>query len=254
MRITAEAFAVGKAGNAADEYEDAAWPPRAVSTTAARFRAAVADGATETSFSGLWARLLVQAYRLGYFDRHPLPTGLTGLQQRWRTATGGKPLPWYAEQKRDAGAFAALIGLTLADGTDGDHDGSWTATAVGDACLFQIRDDRLIAAFPMTESEQFNSRPLLISTAPASNAPLLGGVSTTSGHWRVGDAFYLMSDALACWFLRRWELRADPLEFLRQIADPGGFAEFVALQRDDPCAGLPAMKNDDVTWVRCRLA
>ena len=70
MHVMARALWAPKAGNRSDEYEDAFWPQRTINRTVNRsglFRLAVADGATETSFAGLWARRLVRAYGSGCF-------------------------------------------------------------------------------------------------------------------------------------------------------------------------------------------
>jgi hypothetical protein len=63
MHILAQAFWLPKAGNNIDEYEDAFWPRRQIDASAEAFSFAVADGATETSFSKLWAEMLVRALR-----------------------------------------------------------------------------------------------------------------------------------------------------------------------------------------------
>lgn len=252
MRIIANTFWQAKAGNSDDEYEDAAWPSRAISGRFTTFRTAVADGATEASFSGLWARLLVKAYKCGYFDKYPLPEGLVIFQQIWKRSICNKPLPWYAEQKLAYGAFAYLIGLTLHNGKF--ESGNWNGIAVGDSCLFQVRDEFLLVSFPLFKSEQFNSSPILLSSIPESNKKLAHSIAVTSGSWQAGDTFYLMSDALACWFLRQLELpEANPLEFLQFINTNDEFARFVQLQRNDIHNGLPMLKNDDVTLVRCSV-
>jgi hypothetical protein len=54
------AFWCQKAGNGVEEYEDA-WSVRQVEETAG-CRVAIADGATESSYSKIWATLLVESY------------------------------------------------------------------------------------------------------------------------------------------------------------------------------------------------
>src|SRR6266513_307758 len=103
MHILARPFALPKAGNSADDYEDAYWPRRA-------------------------------------FDQE----------------VAAKPLPWYAEEKMRSGAFSSLAGLTLhgpaAEETGDGAGGAWESFAVGDSCLFQVRADELIVAFPLGSS------------------------------------------------------------------------------------------------------
>src|SRR4051812_17832075 len=116
-----------KRGNAENEYEDA-W---AADPTRGRF--AVADGASETSFAGRWAQLLTEA-----FLEAERPTGvaawLAGPRERWEAEVMGLELPWYAELKREQGAFATLLGVGVRLPAQG-RPGKWRAVAVGDSCL-----------------------------------------------------------------------------------------------------------------------
>src|SRR5581483_11095363 len=102
-----------------------------------------------------------------------------------------KPKPWYAAEKARRGAFAAMVGLSLVE------DGTWSAMAVGDCCLFQVRDDALVVSFPMKRSADFSLTPLLIGSRQERNAGLAQAKRERSGGWEAGDVFYLMSDALA---------------------------------------------------------
>ena len=243
-----------KAGNSADEYEDAWATTAAAETTPGIFACAVADGATETSFSGLWARLLTEAYCAGADTPEVLFDLLPLVQEEWRREVAAIPLPWYAEEKARRGAFAALAGLTLAAPDDDESlAGRWTALASGDSCLFQVRDDDLIGACPLTRSGDFNNRPTLLSSDPASNAALADTLVYVGGDWRPGDTFYLLTDALACWFLTAFEAGDRPWHILAAFtapeADPE--ADFAAW-----IAGLRAarvLRNDDVTMLAVRV-
>ncbi len=207
-------------GNAADEYEDA------FTSDLAAGRFAVADGASESSFAGLWARLLVEGFV------HPTPGWLAAARQAWAARVDGQPLPWYAEAKRDDGAFATFVGLVIADGR-------WHAMAVGDACLFHTRGDRLLAAFPLGRSSDFGNRPRLIGSRPPAN-PANEAHTEGGGEWEAGDHFLLMTDALAQWFLRRHEANGRPWEELN--LEDTAFAEWVSERRR-----RGELRNDDVT-------
>jgi hypothetical protein len=244
MLVGARAHWLPKAGNAQDEYEDAFWPVERAGP-ARRFRCAVADGATETSFSGLWARLLVQAYGRGHLGALRWETGLEALRCRWRSAVGQKPLPWYAEEKLRQGAYAAFLGLTLSLRSDGSV--RWSALAVGDCCLFQIREDRLIASFPLGSSGEFNSRPYLVGSVRPTDVEE-AEAARRSGPALPGDRFLLMSDALAAWFLRAAEDGCSPWGELEEAA-ADTFPDWVAARRS---AG--AMRNDDVTLLTITFA
>lgn len=256
MHATIRAYWFPKAGNGASDYEDAFWPRKPHDQTSPTIRLAVGDGATETSFSALWARLLVRSYGLGHLSPEDLSGRLPALQGRWLRLVGKEPLPWYAEAKLRDGAFSSLMGLTIEDdpGEDGSQ-GRWEAMAVGDSCLFQVRGEELVASFPLERAEQFDSRPTLISSVPSGNAGLDEALRVARGVCRIGDVFYLMTDALACWFLRRLELRdGDPFYYLNQIEDDSTFEEIVRTQREDRLEdGQRLLRNDDVTIVRCRI-
>lgn len=249
MRIFAEPLWTPKAGNTSSEYEDAYWPKRSVDGgTYCRF--AVADGATETSFSGVWAKQLVRAYRKGFFDNPNDMEWFSVLQKKWWAIVRRKPLPWYAEQKLESGTFAALLGVTLCYASTRSECGTWRAIAVGDSCLIHMRGNEVLATFPMTHSEAFTNSPVLISTKPSPNGSPLGALVTTEGEWQSGDHFYLMTDAIAAWFFRAMERQESPWKIIRDFDNDREkpFRRWVETARK-----LNLMRNDDVTLYRIEI-
>ncbi len=246
MQVCTRALWLPKAGNTVEEYEDACWPLRSVNRELRAFRCAVADGATEASFSASWARLLIRAYCTGQWGGRRMFRTLGRLQTVWRQELDALQLSWYAEEKLRSGAFASLLGFTLiAPGEE--YAGGWMAEAVGDSCLFQVRSDDVITAFPMSCAAAFNSRPHLIGSTAASNEHLLEHERKTRGGWEPGDTFYLMTDALACWFLNRVEA-GDRSWLELAIAGAGGqpsFAAWIGQLREERL-----IRNDDVTLLR----
>lgn len=238
-----------KSGNRKDEYEDAAWPERSLTTTLPVVRCAVADGATESAFAAAWAQQLVRAYGRGAFDDAEWERKLAHEQTLWQAAVDAKSLPWYAEAKARSGAFAALLGVTFgATIGDGSHaKRPWQALAVGDCALFQVRGDALLTSFPAVDAAFFTSRPLLIGSTPAGNAGLAEQVQRASGDFRPGDQLYLVSDALGQWWMHEVERGAAPWHevdgaLAQRRRGFGGWID--ALRR----AGQ--MRNDDVTLLR----
>jgi hypothetical protein len=233
-----------KRGHTVEEFEDAfAGDPEA-----GRF--AIADGASESSFAGRWANLLVQD-----FVRAPnLPSGaslprLPALQQRWAAEVGARPLSWYAETKYQLGAFATFLGLVV------DESGSpsarhWQAIAVGDSCIFQVRQGRLLMAFPVMRSEEFGDTPWLVgsrTSVPDAEAKQV----IRSGDWQPDDRLWLMTDALAQWFLRQAEADHQPWEALEDLlAAPGPAAAFAAWV--EQLWDAHELRNDDVTLMAVR--
>src|SRR5689334_1128049 len=138
MNLYVDVLQTQKAGNEKSEYEDAHWPR--LDRTALRTnkaRVAIADGATDAVYSGLWARLLVRAYGREQLERENADTSLGKAARVWERIVGRRPLPWYAEEKARLGSFAALVGLELLE-TEPGVRGSWSVLACGDSCFFQV--------------------------------------------------------------------------------------------------------------------
>jgi hypothetical protein len=257
MHLIGEPFSMPKAGNTDSEFEDAYWPQGKVDGESwSRF--AVADGATETSFSGIWARQLVEAYGAGAFESLPDSRWLSDIQRQWWSIVRDKPLPWYAEEKVESGTFASLLGLTLESKSADSEHGTWHAEAIGDCCLFQVRGSNILAKFPIQAAEDFTNSPVLLSVKPGKDSAIDSLVSIR-GEWQWGDHFYLMTDAMAAWFFRAMERDEAPWEIIRDLdnelqdpvsarSDMKSFREWVETVRK---AGL--MRNDDVTLYRIEI-
>ncbi|GIW91336.1 MAG: hypothetical protein KatS3mg109_1768 [Pirellulaceae bacterium] len=249
MQVFAQPFWAPKGGSTDSEYEDAFYPRKKTERKGSHFRFAVADGATETSYSGIWAKQIVR-----YFCKHGNDAPFDGndfrqLQQRWSIIVHRRPLPWYAEEKARVGAFAAILGLVLYDEACVDSSGGrWQAIALGDSCLVQIRGGGVLARFPLADSAAFNNRPHLLSSNPDHNDRIVDHLRRMEGAWQPGDAFYLMTDALACWFMRELEGGGTPWHILRDFdtsGKPMPFREWLESLR-----AQGKIRNDDVTLLR----
>ncbi len=244
MRVSYRVFWLQKAGISADEYEDAYAPESAPDQELNEFRCAVADGATETSFSGLWAKMLCDAYTEKKFD-------LIELQAEWLKSVSSKELPWYAEQKLESGAFATILGLDIREENKELH---WSARALGDSCLFHIRGTEILKALPLEKWQDFDYTPMLISSQQKANKGVLEKQEHEVGQCKQGDVFYLMTDAISKWFLRRQTEQQDAVRTLEAIRDNEQFQKIVDTERQAKDAeGRALMPNDDVTWTRIAL-
>ena len=202
MKPVVSKFTAPKDGNSKTENEDSYSYSYTISPEPSRIDGAycyaVTDGATESSFAREWARELAKAYCKGKLcDKDVFTTYLQKIQENWQQNIDTKEnsLPWYALEKAQSGAFSSLIGLKIY------NQGTWEAIAVGDSCLFQIRRDKLITKFPIEHSREFNNRPFLISSLNSKNSELAENTRFFEDKWEIGDSFYLMTDALSCWFL-----------------------------------------------------
>jgi hypothetical protein len=259
MHVFAQAFAVPKSGSTNAEYEDSFWPTTLqVENSGSYFRCAIADGATETSYSRVWADLLVRSIcRKNVFDMASLLTRLPEIQLRWtrlvQRQLSRKPLPWFVEEKTRSGAAAAVLGFSVFEkpGKTG-RDRTWRAIAVGDCCLIQVRDDEVVTRFPLSYSSEFTVSPYLISSAAHGNSHLRNYIQVIDGVWNYEDEFYLISDALAHWFLKSYENSQKPWHVLRDMGTVDQDIPFDQWVQNLRTSG--DVRNDDTTLLRVTIA
>ncbi len=240
-----------KAGNSPDEYEDAfrtCYPVQLDEAEACAARMAVSDGATESAFAGEWANALASAFvtrplDLGTLTEGSLSSWLNQAQTEWRDRVPWGRIPWHGEAKARAGAFATLLGVTFRAAPENPGRLCWQAMAIGDSCLFLIRDDRLHTSFPLENPDQFDNHPPLVCSNSAGTAGLWDRVRHISGECATGDLFLLASDALARWFLADIAAGEKPWETLMAFQDDN-WAEWAAELRNKGSMG-----NDDMTLL-----
>jgi hypothetical protein len=267
VRLSCAALGAPKAGSTAAQYEDAWWVPDGPGSGPATSigggcTVAVADGASESMLAGDWARILVRT--LGAWAGEDLDAaGFADLvcdaAGQWPTYLGrylrrreraGRPLAWYEEPKLARGAYATLLGVSFrpASGPVYSGGGTWSAAALGDSCVFQVRRGRLAAAFPLESAEEFGTMPLLAASLNPDPELIALRTVTRRGAWLPGDVFYLATDAAAQWFLAEDAANRRPW---RQIDEVFGGLDCAAWL--DALRADRRMRNDDVTIVRCRL-
>jgi serine/threonine protein phosphatase PrpC len=230
--LRCRAFELPKQGNSRSEYEDAS----AVNCADGRF--AVADGASESVFAGEWAALLCKSFVAETLDPANIGAWRGALQQRWLAAIDQQALPWYLEEKFKEGAYATFLGLAFAP-ADGGAARPWEAVAIGDSCLFHVRKDALLTAFPLERADEFGTYPNLIGSRQRANV----AASIASGGLERGDLLLLMTDALSEWFLHEYETGATPWSELVRLRE-ADFAQWVDALRESNW-----IKNDDVTLL-----
>ena len=222
MAVGSRAFWLPRRGNNPDEYEDAF----AVEDASGRY--ALADGASEGCFTGLWARLLVEDFVSGAEGNvsrwlSSLPT----VQERWDKDVGARKLDWDADYWVERGAFAAFLGLVLTDFPLSLGEGPavrasyrWQAVAIGDTCLFHTRHSVLLGAFPLARSDQFGNRPQLVGSRMPTAAVSRRQCLWSDGCGQSGDRLWAMTDALAKWCLTEAEAGGDPWRELESAILP----------------------------------
>jgi hypothetical protein len=111
-----------------------------------------------------------------------------------------------------------------------------------------MRDDRLESTFPLERADQFGPSPVLLSTNGLAADAALATRKSLEGSGNADEQFYLMTDALAQWFLDEAERGGEPWEPLQDFdhdeAAPG-FRKWLTNLRQEG-----RIRNDDVTLLR----
>jgi hypothetical protein len=240
VRLKIRVLHLPKAGSADAEYEDSS------ASSCKKRIAAVSDGASNNFESRLWARLLTQAF----VERPPEEWGrpqvldwVDSVAAEWSGSIPWKDLTVFEEAKAASGSAATLIGLRLESSSRLADEGTWRCLAWGDSCLFQVTQGRLVTKLPVAKSADFDIHPPLLSTRREISRLTIDQLITDSGEWHAGDTFYLLTDAIAAWFLLDTEQGGSPWEILSSF-NKRSFASFVKRAR-----AQKLMRNDDVTVV-----
>jgi len=225
MRFEARVFHLPKDSECPEDYQDS-WH-----LDASRGIAAVADGVSSAIFSGLWARILTGAV----VDQPPDPgdpeafaAWLATQRRVWSAGLSHGDLSWSQRAKLRQGAFATLVWVQLApqqrlpaaesaastdahsadvpspDGPspDGPMPDAYrlAAFAIGDSCLFHLREGRLLRSFPLESSGQFDADPMALGSLDLGRDAHLKFDRLTST-CLAGDLLVLGTDGVAQWWL-----------------------------------------------------
>ena len=231
---------ISKRGLRPEENEDA------IEASPAKLRFAIADGATEGWESGPWATCLAKAFA----DQPPTPANfpewLATTQSKWRPRQDSGPVSWFAEIKQEEGSFATLVGIEFRFSQQPAR-WAWKAVAIGDSCLFQVREGSLLQVFPITTQEGFGSNPQLVPSLPAIACP--------EPEWLAGlgqplDLFILATDAVAAHLValktpNEWSPVLAAIEKGLQTRDPATLLEWFP--------SVQAIKNDDLSVIAIQI-
>lgn len=208
---------------------------------------AVSDGAGTFGFSREWSEVMVS-----WAVEHPpddfsvdgvrawFKNSLSTLYEEWvKKIPPYDDLPWYGQNSFQEGSAATLLLLRLSGGR-------YQALAIGDSCLFHIRDQKLVNAFPIQRSEDFDSFPSLIHTSRG--LPIAEhALRFLEGEYQAEDLFLLATDAISAWLLREHESESPAWEQLLELHDD---QDLIRLVHD--LLAQKKMRNDDVTLLIVR--
>jgi hypothetical protein len=263
MYIQLTVFSEPKAGNAPEEWEDAALAgvaaqPARFGQLPSRVRYVVADGATGGYVSRQWVSQLVTWFapadapdRGPRFEHASMRRWFERMQEVW-AANPPPTLDVIDEIKaREDGSFATLLGFDLL-GLDGPEP-AWQAVSLGDTVLFHVRAGQLQTVFPPLGSGDFDAHPGGVHSMPAALDWMSERLLIGDGDLAPGDFLFAATDAMAHWIIQAVERDEEKTwTTLSELIHPAAFNRFVREQRG---AGNPAetMKNDDVTLMRLRM-
>jgi hypothetical protein len=240
IRLACAWATLPKASSSVKENEDAiaAVPPRG--------RFAVSDGASESWQSGPWARHLAGAY-----VKHPptpaeFPRWLAAVRKAW-TPPETTSSAWYADVKKEQGSFATLLGIHF-ETRKAKTALAWKAMAIGDSCLFVVRDGAIKTAFPIESAAAFGNQPALV---PSKTDQVCPEPEWLAGTAEPGNLFLLASDAAAAGVFRKagpdfWQLVQKALDDETASGRAHGLVE---LARE-----FQSVQNDDVSIVAAAIA
>lgn len=265
MRGEIDTFWLPKKGAEASEYEDAYEVVGDQGDVGdydlESLRVIIADGASESMLASRWARHLVREFGFAP-EQLGTPSSFMAVYQRavdgWDQEVASyiqereernSPIQWYEEPGLVKGAYATLLAVEFHDKPD---SGSvwWTAAAIGDSCLFQVRGDELHRAFPMANSDDFNYQPALLNSRGTDPEVLGRYLAVQSGDLLPGDTCCIATDALSAWFLKAAADRERPWDTIGVLDEsaPIEFKDFVDKLRD-----RGRIHDDDTTLVRLNV-
>lgn len=211
---------------------------------------AISDGATESSYSAIWAEMLAKSFTESPFNylSQNIVLPFKDMNAFIDEKLCNPSISWFAKEKAQQGSWATLLGIEFKQGLD-NKDFEWHACAAGDSNLFLIRNNQLEIAFPITKPQDFNCSPTLLGSNIESQNQLINQFKFAKGSFLQGDIIFLMTDAIAKWFLE--EIKKDNgtentlITIQKMLVTDESFYEQVEMLRN-----LNLLKNDDTTLIQ----
>lgn len=239
--ISVKEFHRPKLGNSDDEYEDA------FACNFKNRRFAIADGASDSIFSSIWANALVKAFSDSTlpFSRESafLRNIIYMARKTWYNNIEWDSLKLFVKNKALKGSFSTFLGVQIDPSGLNYH---YRAIAVGDSCLF-LRNNDDITGFPINDPSKFNITPKLIWSGYGSPFPedyntKLPEIKYYEGKIKPGEQMLMATDAIS-----KWVLENSPKSFDRlcKMDDPYRFITGMLEARE--------LRNDDVTFSAITL-
>ena len=204
MFFDCRAFTVAKDASDPSSNQDA------LEVDAEAGRAAVAVGFSCTLVAGPWGRAVVNGVGAGPPDvsRGDQFRGWLEIQrQAWANAVDVSELAWHQKTKLRDGASTTLLWVELTEADDRQFE--LRSFAIGDGCLFHVRGDQVLRAFPIEDSRLFDVNPEVLRSVAGTPDEQTEFV-TLHDVCHPGDLLVLCTDAVAAWALVQLEAGGSP--------------------------------------------
>jgi hypothetical protein len=190
-------------------------------TEPASGRFAVTDGAGEGFNVKNWARITAR----GFIERRPDledPASLADWVQEnrlaWKQTFDIHALrAGQLERLQRYGGATTFVGLSVYPASSEDGSIRWRAWAIGDSCLFLVRDRRLQLCFPIADPDAFAGAPVTLRTRIVRDPHTGKDVPPprpriAQGRCLPGDILAIATDAVSQWIVAT-TLRGDPIDW-----------------------------------------
>lgn len=253
-RIRWKYLTAPKMGNPPSENEDAFFTYKTGPNTIldSPFICAMADGATTATFSKLWASMIVKTFSRVTPEPDEFINKLEKCQLEWKNHFQQLDLPWHTEEKIKIGSFATLLWLAVFPHEPFQKAGGrFTTLCVGDTCIFQIRNEKVIFYKPIEKSTDFNNRPVLLPSLSSLNHLLKMDtrVKLFSSDWQRGDHLLLATDALAAFLIKNMEEQSDLVSNFSALVVTPRFGVQVFSNWVDHLRNEQSLRNDDTSLL-----
>ncbi len=191
-----------KTGYRESEYEDA----YALDPDSGVF--AVTDGATESSFSNVWAKVLVNTFvenppLFSENDRQVVKNLIDRARKDWYSQIDWTSLPWFQKNKAILGSYSTFLGLQI---DTSQPQKRFRCITVGDSCLFHLSGQKM-ESFPFSDYRDLNYTPRLLWSGHGYPIGLqkdvdVPGIEVKYGKLKDGDTLVLATDAISKWMLQ----------------------------------------------------
>ena len=224
MKVSIKGFITCKS---AEQYIDCA-DNYAVNKSSHRF--SVSDGVSKSFFPKAWSEILVTQFveRTDLKENELIKVCQEEWQKRIDEIVSLPDTKWFTKSQynRKDPALATFVGLQFFE-----KEKKWSASALGDSFLFFVPNGfkdyqkELVKLSSKTEPIVFDNFPDYLTSIGGSHK---GRAKEKSGNLRNGT-FYLMTDALAEWFIKEgenaigkitlWKSQADFERFITQAIE-----------------------------------